>query len=61
MQNSDFVAKLQQEAQLQARLNQEHLIPSQLDWLTSFIGRYSWQVILLSSGVTALLLKLLTE
>ncbi len=53
MKQTDFLDRLQDEASLQARLHQHRLIPSQLDALTSFIGRYPWQVIGVLAGLTA--------
>ncbi len=50
---TDFLDRLQTEADLQARLHQQRFIPARLDALTSFIGRYPWQVVLLLSGLTA--------
>lgn len=49
----DFLTKLQAEAKLQAKLHQHRVFPTQLDWLTSFIGRYPWQVLLVASGIAA--------
>lgn len=57
MKQKDFLQKLQQEAQLQAQLQSHRLLPQQLDGITSFIGRYSWQVIFVLSGLTALVLR----
>lgn len=56
--NQDFVKKLQQEASLQARLHTERLLPARLDPITAFIGRYSWQVILVLSALTALVVRI---
>lgn len=57
--SSSFVARLQAEAALQSQLHKRRFLPSQLDWLTSLIGNYPWQVMLLLSGVTAGLLEVL--
>jgi hypothetical protein len=51
--SSDFLKRLQSEASLQARLHQQRFLPAQLDVITSFIGRYPWQVVLVLSGLTA--------
>ena len=56
---SSFLHKLQAEASLQARLHEHRFVPPQLDWLTSFIGRYAWQVILVLSLATAIALEVL--
>lgn len=56
---SSFVARLQAEAALQSQLHQRRFLPSQLDWLTSLIGNYPWQVVLILSGLTAGALEIL--
>jgi hypothetical protein len=53
----EFLEKLEQEATLQSRLQQQRLLPQQIDWLTSIIGRYPWQTILVLSGFVAFLLE----
>lgn len=55
----DFLQRLQHEAQLQAQLHQHRLLPRQIDWLTSLIGRYSLQTILLLSFLTAIMLEVI--
>ncbi|NCN06348.1 MAG: hypothetical protein GW946_00710 [Candidatus Pacebacteria bacterium] len=55
----DFLQILEKEASLQAKLEAKKLLPSQLDAVSSFIGRYTWQVLLFGSGVTALALECL--
>lgn len=55
----DFLTKLQTEAKQQAKLNQSRILPQELDGLTSFVGRYPWQVLLVSSGLTSLALEIL--
>lgn len=55
-----FLEKLQEQARLQARLNTRRFLPQQLDLVTSFIGQYSWQVLLVLSGLTALAIEVLT-
>lgn len=57
METSDFLAKLQDEAALQARLNSQRLLPKQLDPLTSLIGNYTWQVLLVVSLISAVLVE----
>lgn len=59
IEKQPFLQKLQQEAQLQAKLNASRVIPAQFDGITSIIGRYPWQVLLCLSGITALLIELL--
>lgn len=54
----DFLSELQRQASLQAPLNQKRWLPKQVDPITSFIGNYPWQTLLIISGVTALLIRL---
>ncbi len=54
----DFLVKLQHQASLQAPLNEHRWLPKQIDPVTSFIGNYPWQTLLIISGVTALLMRL---
>lgn len=56
--NTSFLDKLQSEAKLQARLQQRKIIPQQLDWLGNLVGRKPWQVLLIVSGMTALVIWL---
>lgn len=53
---SVFLAELGQLARRQAKLHHHRWLPHQLDWLTSLIGRYSWQALLFFSGFTAVAL-----
>ncbi|MEX0896307.1 MAG: hypothetical protein WDZ94_05265 [Patescibacteria group bacterium] len=53
-----FLAKLQTEAALQARLETQRLLPSSLDTITSYIGRYAWQILLVTSGLVSLGIEL---
>ena len=53
-----FLNELQHQADLQAPLNTVHWLPKQLDPVTALIGKYPWQVLLIVSGVTALLIRL---
>ncbi|PIY79624.1 MAG: hypothetical protein COY81_01680 [Candidatus Pacebacteria bacterium CG_4_10_14_0_8_um_filter_43_12] len=55
--SQDFLNKLKQEAQAQAKLEQTRFLPAELDWLTSYIGCHSWQVLLITSGLTSLALE----
>jgi hypothetical protein len=45
----DFLTQLQAQARKQALLEQRRFIPKQLDHLTSFFGRYPWQVLFVAS------------
>lgn len=58
MKQTDFLQKLQQEAAFQAKLQQQRVLPTQLDWLSSLVGRYSWQAITILSVLTALILQI---
>lgn len=49
-----FLAELQKEAEHQAKLHQTRVLPAQLDWLTSLVGRYPWQTLIVLSFFTAL-------
>lgn len=55
MKNTDFIKQLQKEAQKQAILHENRILPRQLDVITAFVGNYPWQVISVLSLVTALL------
>lgn len=48
-----FLEELQKEAENQAKISQTRILPAQLDWLTSLIGRYPWQTLLFVSFLTA--------
>lgn len=50
----DFIKKLQSEVLFQSRLEKKQLLPKKLGGLGRFIASYSWQVILVISGATAL-------
>lgn len=59
MTNRDtFLSQLKLEAKKQAKLHENRLLPRQLDGVTSLIGTYPWQALLLLSGMTALVLEL---
>ena len=59
MANQNFLQELQLQAQKQSKLHHRRFLPSQLDFLTSFIGKYSWQSLLVLSLVTAIYLQVL--
>lgn len=59
MKTSDFVSELQRQAKHQSLLHEKRLLPSQVDWLTSIIGNYPWQVILGLALVGALAWEIL--
>lgn len=54
----DFLQRLQREAALQATVTQRRWLPSSVDWLTAIVGRYSWQVCLVLSFISAILVQL---
>lgn len=55
----DFLSLLQAQAKKQSQLEKNRFFPQQLDFLTSFVGQYSWQVIAVLSGITALVITFL--
>jgi hypothetical protein len=57
---SEFLQELYAQAEQQALLHETSLIPRQLDWLTSLIGRYPWQTALLLAVVTSIVLEVPT-
>lgn len=59
MHKQAFLAQLQQQAEKQAKLHHARFLPKSVDGLTSIIGRYPWQVLVVSSGVTAIVLEVI--
>jgi hypothetical protein len=59
MKTRQFLDQLQAEAKFQAQLRNQPLLPRQLDPITSIIGNYPWQTIVLISGITALVIEVL--
>lgn len=57
LSSNDFLEKLKQEAHAQAKLEKTRFIPSELDFVTSFIGKHPWQVLVVASGLTSLFLE----
>lgn len=57
--SKNFLSELQKEASIQKKLNQERIFPEYFDGLTSLIGNYPWQTLLLLSAVSTILLELL--
>lgn len=55
MKDQDFISLLQDQAQKQSMLNTRRILPKKMDAITSFIGNYSWQVILVISLVGAMI------
>lgn len=58
MPTSDFLAKLEHEAAHQAVLSQRRWLPPQLDVITSLVGNFPWQIILVLAGFTAVIIEL---
>lgn len=52
--SEDFLEKLQNEAELQSRLEKSPLLPRKIGGLLSFVALHPWQFLLVISGVTAL-------
>ena len=57
MAHSAFLQKLHREAALQAKLQRTQLLPEQFGWLGAVIGRYPWQFLVVTSGLTAAVLE----
>lgn len=55
----DFIKKLESEVLFQSQLEKKQLLPKKLGGLGRLIANYSWQVILVTSGVTALIKALI--
>lgn len=55
---TDFLAFLEKEAAFQAKLHKNRYLPKAIDGLSALVGRYSWQVVLAASGLTALVIEL---
>ncbi|HCR80954.1 MAG TPA: hypothetical protein DIV47_00510 [Candidatus Pacebacteria bacterium] len=55
MKRNQFLTKLTQEAQLQAKIYSHTVVPKQLEPVASFIGNHTWKALLIISGLMALL------
>jgi hypothetical protein len=53
----DFLQHLEQEALRQKQLYRHRVLPPQLDALTTFVGTYAWQVLVIAAFVTAVLIE----
>jgi hypothetical protein len=51
--SADFLSQLEEQAELQSRLHDQRIIPSQLDPFTAIIGNFPWQSLLILSGISA--------
>lgn len=51
----DFVSQLQDQAKQQSLLHKKRLLPKETDWVTSFIGNYPWQVMLVLAIIGAVI------
>ncbi|MCB9813456.1 MAG: hypothetical protein H6772_03555 [Pseudomonadales bacterium] len=55
---NDFLSKLQNEALTQKKLNEMRIFPIFFDGLTSFVGIYSWQTLLILAIITTIFFEL---
>jgi hypothetical protein len=55
---SHFITTLQREAKRQSSLNQTRFFPQSLDPFTALVGNYPWQILLVLSGITAIVVEL---
>lgn len=60
-ETQEFLQKLQAEAVFQKKLHDYRLLPKKVDSITSFIGTHSWQVILVLSVLTAVVLEVIEK
>ncbi len=58
MSNSDFLTRLKAEAAQQAQLHDQRILPAQLDGLTSFVGKHTWQVLLSVAALSSLIIEI---
>lgn len=49
MKDQDFLTVLQEQAEKQSQLYKTRILPKNVDWITSMIGNYPWQFILVLS------------
>lgn len=61
MDDQTFLTRLQTEATLQAKLQQQRILPAQLDGVTSFIGRHSWPVLAVLALATSLAIEVMNR
>lgn len=54
----DFLKRLELEAERQAKLQHNSVLPEQMEWLARLVAEYSWQSILVLAAVTALSIEL---
>lgn len=54
----EFLSFLESEAQFQAKLHEHRVLPKGLDALSSALGRYSWQLLLAASFISALVFEI---
>ena len=59
--NRSFLSKLQAEAAVQSKLQKNRWLPAELDLVTSTIGKFPWQVILILSGLTSLFIEIVSS
>jgi len=54
MQQNEFLQKLEKEAAFQAKIQSRTVIPKRFENLTNLVGRRTWRVLALISGLWAL-------
>jgi hypothetical protein len=54
----NFLTQLQKQAQLQSKLEEEKVLPKQVEFFSAFIGNYPWQFLLVISLFSAVVLEL---
>lgn len=53
-EQEDFLAQLQHQARLQAKLNTSRILPKQADRLTALIGNHPWQALFFLSTISTI-------
>ncbi len=56
---AEFLKVLEKQAKIQAKLEQRPLLPRQFGALARLIARYPWQINLILSGLSAVLIELI--
>ena len=54
----DFLKKLESEVLFQSQLEKKQLLPKKLGWLGVLIANYSWQVLVVVSIISAVVMSL---
>ena len=61
LSQTEFLAKLQTEAEFQKKLSKTRLLPRQVDAVSAFVGTHVWQVVLSLSLLSAFLLEVIEK